>query len=270
MKKLLTAFTLVLLMAGAATAQQNDAEIQQIGGDTNVAMIGQSGMLNTAFISQEADNDEASIQQSGDNNIATVLQGFHVDANGYDTDAEIIQIGNRNEATITQTGRHEVSGFIHQTGDDNIAFIEQDKTDDFNNARVQIIQTGGEENFVLQQQEDRRGVFGEVLQDGSENYVHQTQTIGGGGSGQFSHVLSKQLGDFNTADVDQNGERGSGETHQHGDDNDAFITQDGDENSGHILQEGMLNMATINQMGNLHNANIHQNGESNTASITQN
>jgi len=102
MKKLLTALTALFLLAGTAFAQQNDAEIQQIGGDNNLADIGQAGFMNSAFISQEADNDLATIQQSSDNNIATVLQEFHVDANGFDTDAEIIQNGNRIEATITR------------------------------------------------------------------------------------------------------------------------------------------------------------------------
>ena len=270
MKKLLTAITGLLFMAGSVLAQENEAEILQIGGDTNMAMIGQAGLTNTAFISQEADNDEAVVMQTGDNNTATVLQGFHVEANGHDTDAKIIQNGNNNEATITQTGRHEVSGFIHQSGDFNIAFIEQDKADDFNNARVEIIQAGGEENYVFQHQDDRNGVFGEVYQEGSLNQVFQTQTIGGGGSGMYSHVVSNQSGENNFADVDQHGELGSGETHQHGEDNHATIDQDGDENTGHILQEGMLNMASISQMGNMHSANIHQAGDNNTATITQN
>jgi hypothetical protein len=223
MKKTSTLFIAMMLSAGMAFAQSNDA-ISYSEGDDNTVSITQAGMSNESIVNQRGDNNEGITSQTGDGNFAEVLQNQYLLAtNSY---GSIVQVGDNNIA-FTEMRRDDNSGDITQTGNDNWA-----QTTAYGGGNEGVINQIGDDNIAdIQQGFDNEG---SIYQSGSNNdgEVLQSGTVGNKGSQWVA-------GSGNTVEQVQTSDANSQRVELTGDDNTYTVTQ----------EVGSGNMLYINSRG---------------------
>jgi hypothetical protein len=259
MKAYLPAMTLALGIACAA--------VPAFAQDT--ATIVQSGTSSAALITQVGNfgvNDAAIRQGVGTANNAQITQ-TNLGTPAFNTNAfaRIEQDGNRNTANLTETVSGNVAGTILQQGDDNRALGTVENSD---RTAFTIDQNGfGNQGVAVQARiVEQGGVF--VQQIGDNNVADVSQHDGG-----FLRTDLRQIGNVNTAHVDQSGDVGSIDVTQNGDSGMVMVTQVNmglAENTVSITQGGTNNVATVTQVGNGFTASITQGpGSFNSATINQ-
>lgn len=292
MKKLIAIFGILAFTAGMAFAQTNTADVQQQG-TGNEAEAVQIGLENDAVIEQtNAVNNRAFIDQNGVENEATIKQ---VDANGVGElhNGTIDQLGNNNEAILDQSmwyGNVGHTGIIDQEGNRNFANLVMGGA---NNDRGTINQTGDDNIADIDQMRGASGTSNpaivEVDQIGDWNEVYLDQH-----SSTWTHAYIWQEGDYNYVDLEQK-QADNADIDQYGDNNkvagvervgldlefdeDGFAYQHSSDIT--IVQNGEIdgigNRVGFYQKNGM--ANIMQTGENNeallwqvegTATITQN
>ena len=302
MKNVLT-LALALGLAGAATAQSNDATVTQNGSDNTADVQQANGSM--ATVTQEGDDSDATVMQSGAAHTAEIYTNS---AGAFDGNGKAIA---RNSATITQIGTgsdfarirqgaapstrvQESSATIFQTGTgSNEAYIDQNidqsgrqvqstiNQDGFNNRGetvfsanqrqndVTLIDQTGSNNAAYQLKDDEREGSLTIIQDNS-----MATTSVGNRAEQYTRkdnartLRIEQIGDDN--DAIQDIYKGSNATTlQYGSGNDAFIYTGsrGDArgfNNTFRIEQGE---ATLDADDNF--ARIDADGSDNTASIFQ-
>jgi len=257
MKKLTTLIAAFLFTTGMAFAQNNDATSTQNGNDNEVT-ISQIGNLNVATSTQTGNGSEITIEQTGSENnaIANHKGNGSIDQlqNGMNNDAQAFASSN---ATISQT----------QLGDDNVALVgvtrgplnQRSAVTQFqdgyrNHAEVEIRQGNGRINTILQSQIGNDNSA--LIQDlGNVNNITQIQE-GDNNSSTVGNVGNPQLGGMTVL------------TDQYGDNNTATVY--GSQNAfADIFQTGDMNVASIVQTAGSDMATITQTGNGNSASIVQ-
>ena len=306
MKKFIAIFGVLAFTAGMAFAQNNTADVEQQG-TGNEAEAVQIGLGNEAVIEQmNAVNNRAFIDQNGVENEATIKQ---VNASGTQLlhHGTIDQLGNNNEAILDQKmwyGSVGHTGVIDQEGNRNFANLVMGGA---NNDRGTIIQTGDDNIADVDQMRGASGTSNpavvEIDQIGDWNEVYLDQH-----SSTWTHAYIWQEGDYNYVDLEQK-QADNADIHQEGDNNkvagvervgfnptkplefdedgfayqhtsDIDIYQLGDDNKVGFLQKDN-NVADISQIGNGntgllwqygeggHNADIMQTGNNNITRVFQ-
>jgi len=306
MKKLTYIFVAFLFTAGTAFAQSNNASTTQTGdnnatavtqtGDNNSTIATQNGDDNSAIITQgiqgiATNNDEATVAQVGDNNSAELMSrdGFpgspdkieydvtqtgnsnFVSARAFNgpSDAGIDQIGDENEASLTQgAGASDMSVTLEQAGNNNSAKMFQG-TD---NAVLQAT-FNGDDNFMDVSQEGG-GAWQKLNLDvtGSSNMITGTQ--GGHDADQFTEINgSNNTFDFyqdksSDAGISVTGDFNNISLNQNGVGNSVFATVPWEKNG--IVVDGNTNSINVTQTSDFNTATVNVTGSGNTSTITQN
>ena len=114
MKKASTLFVAMMLSAGMAFAQNNNASVTQAG-DNNLATVGQMGSDHEAVVSQDTwgTGHTAEVSQSGGSNSYS-----YIEQNQRGAEAFVTQIGSDNRSSLKQSGPNLAT--ITQEGNDNI------------------------------------------------------------------------------------------------------------------------------------------------------
>jgi len=223
-----------------------------------------------AEIIQLGNNDEAEIIQEGFN-YAHVGQGIDESLGG------VLGFSQYNEADIIQDG-YLNEGEVNQRGENNKSLVWQIEGSQFNYAGIgqhgdnmfaDLFQVG-DHNFARSSQFGGEGSWAYVIQFGDYNY---NRTIQKG----YNHDVEVHQGDYfgdetsdyNYSFVDQSGESQDAYVWQLGAENATNIEQDGSFNYAKTYQDGELNEALIDQNADGMSALITQIGDNNTGSITQ-
>jgi len=164
--------------------------------------------------------------------------------------AFIDQIGNRNNARVTQSSPDAYARIV-QEGEDNDADVrQQGSASSYLSAR----QTGSRNELSVTQEGNGQNVL-HAVQQGNDNILAARQAAG---SGPFNGAILSQLGDRNSVALVQDGS-----------DNRALLTQSGDDNAMTVAQFGDGNRLTWTQEGHGNsNLGITQTG-SQTLLVTQ-
>ncbi|RLJ61171.1 hypothetical protein CLV86_2682 [Lacinutrix venerupis] len=238
-------------------------------GEMNYAMIEQDGQDNRARTRQQFDNNQARTVQEGDDNVAGVFQNSGPNGSdgntaiaeqyGDENVTRIDQDGSRNKAHSVQEGDLNISN-QYQTGDDNIALVDQ-------GADVNPINGFGASQATLDA----------AISLSDPGYTNGTDNTGMGSTN--GRALQVQDGDANTGYIGQWGDSSEdsdyAEQNQTGDSNAAYIAQNahgsttGGANYGRQDQTGDSNGAILGQNGRDHKAYQRQYGDSNIVVSSQ-
>lgn len=211
-------------------------------------------------------------------------------------EANVSQLGNTNDATVTQTGTNY--GEVDQQGDENDGTITQNGTNTWANVwqygntnTGTVTQTGSNSGWV--DQVNGNGNTGTVTQNGSGNSGGITQGMiedyydAYYGIPQYGITFTNpMISNNNTGSISQIGDNNSDNLLQVGDNNNGIISTSGDNNKvyayqgwagdwwgfGGVLAELYSNNSTvtIDQIGNGNYGGVWQYGEdNNSASISQ-
>ena len=228
--KPLIACILLGSLPGLALAQ---AETIQTGNDNEI-ILEQTGP-NLATQLQQGTLNWSRVVQDGDNNLALT------DQRGYALQAQIVQTGSQNQASVYQANLDYSSvAQIDQLGTANLVeLVQQD-----GNGNYAVLHQRGAGNV---QQVDQTFYVNslDARSEGNDNLIEVVQN--GGGSAQLS-----QLGNGNRLDILQ-------ESPAYG--SSARVTQDGD-----------FNQAAVTQIGGRYytgEVRLVQRGDSNSADVTQ-
>ncbi len=218
--KITTTFALALVFsAGMAFGQDQDAEIEQFGTNTDadISQVGDVG--NDASITQGTESNpvgqfeapSASILQDGGNNTATVTQGNDNSGAVGVPEASIEQIGDRNTGTVSQafgaTGSTVNIGEIYQSGNDNTATLTQRHFGGIQSFTTNVVgsieQKNGDFNTATVTQKGSGAAFrADVVQDGSDNTATLTQNDFGSAANLYDGDIM-QVGSMNNATITQ-------------------------------------------------------------------
>lgn len=279
-KTLLLAATALGFATDFALAQSNEAFIEQgvdtgfavaVGND-NEALVDQSGgQQNETRLTQVGNDNDASITQSGDNNFAGALIGSAA--------RNLTQRGNQNSLTIDQSGNNNTVGLqnglrVQQgattfsgRGDSNEASIEQSSNGNavggFSqlSASTTIVETRPTNTIAIVQGGEGANTVSFVYQSNSANGATNSVNIGQiGTENLIGNATStaraiEQIGTGNDAEVQQGGERNIVTTiQQTGADNSAFVGQvavgirgSGSDNTVETIRQIGGNQATVRQ-----------------------
>ena len=287
MRKLLVLTLAVVLVVGMSTvvmAQNNDADVDQIGNNQG-AVINQDGNNNEADVYQFSDNDgpqEADVLQRGRANLVDISQeqiGGGNTGTNFPTakqrgvSNEIIQNttapgmnGGQNVEAI-QDGRnnkveqHILSGYTnslysYQFGTNNYAYQSLAA----NHSHLEIYQNGQFNDAYQFVDGSNHGYMGsEVIidQDGRRNFAKQD--IEGGSLGTQTTAVINQSGRSNSATQLINGSDNKTMVNQDGFNNTAMTNQVGNNNNSDVIQNGSNQTTTIDQVGNDNNTTVIQN-----------
>jgi len=248
MKKISSILLFSLLFALSATAQSNEASIDQMG-DMNETAVVQFGFQQFAEVNQNGSH-EAFIDQAGSSNRATVNQNASADWSEGDLPTHPAFGSNGIPFRGSDGGVSENSyAMISQDGVSNIAQVDQ-----YGSHEANITQQGiSNSALVLQVGSKGGGTFNPPGQGNPNPPSFGSEMSMGDGAFALIH----QLGEENTIQLDQFGE------------NYAKISQDGVGNQADVFQYGMNNSAIIEQNGNGHSVQIEQVGHGNQATVTQ-
>jgi hypothetical protein len=325
MKASLSAIALGALLAyNFATAQTITITQQGTGNDAYAEQQGPPGgpLIHAATIIQIGNNNHAGdpvsrtpgiiqrerfenanarILQNGNENTANIVQDFVA----FPVNAQIEQVGNRNTAGLRQHFLTYSDGGLRQSGNNNVAMLDQEEVVDSGLRAVQdgsdnrlsvrqhrtqistpsVAQTGSGNSVTL----DLESIFGtspQIEQVGSMNTVNSTvhdgEDIGNSiqQNGTGNTAVTNQVGGIvigssftiHRSVIIQNGNNNLASLLQVGK-NDSLIKQVGNDNSATVAQTyigpGDPNTAYIKQIGNGFSANLTQVGASNNASIYQ-
>lgn len=212
-----------------------------------------------AEILQLGNNDSATINQDGEN-YAHIGQGIDFQFETPRTNPP----SSDNEALIDQTGEMN-EGEINQRGSDNMAKVFQ----------VGTSQNSGDRNYAgVGQNGDDMTAF--VYQDANDSFVRASQ-YGGEGSeayvmqkGDLNRIRTTQQGNDHLALVVQAEESFFNYTklEQQGDDQTAFIYQGGDKNGALVEQAGSDNWAAVKQHGDRNESVTDQNNATGLSALT--
>lgn len=253
------------------------ATIVQIGNDN---YAGDPHSRLGGIFQRAADFATATIFQQGNGNDA----GIEQDGTALEVNARVDQVGNRNTGYITQYMQFFSDGSLSQTGNDNVAWLDQRNVD----AGLRAVQTGSD-NFLIFKQHGAALGPAIVTQTGNGNAmrVEQDNVLGAAGTGvtqigdmniaqaevkDVSDAVNSilQIGNENTAlTAQKSGGILSGVVTQSGDGNWAKLTQTGLLDTALITQTGDNNWARIKQVGDGFAASINQLGNGNSAGIYQ-
>ena len=243
---------------------------------SNTSTVDQDATNSQAYVTQNGSSSSSTIEQDGADNWANVEQG------------NVIAAASGNSAIVRQTGTDtasipapDVPPANYEEGVSNYATVKQDG----NGGSVTVDQVGNNRADVTQQYTPGTGQTATVDQtsdplDGTQNYSSTNQrgtdidaaTIqtGRGNNAQisqgfaaFSNATINQDGDFNSAQIDQNGALGS-ETEGAS----STINQTGDANYADSFQDGIGAESTISQFGDTNKAEAMQDGD-NSSGIFQ-
>jgi len=244
-----------------------------------VAMLFTVGMAfaqnNDVYVAQTGNNHIADIEQIGNTNEVTLTQISNasgssvadIDQNGSTNFVSLEQTGN-NSANIDQDGDHTVKGFYDQWNSSNPSAIQ--------------INTGGAQNTLdITQESLWNQVY--VNQEGGGNDIDVYQ---GGGNSNVARFLqdgdgntidvSLAGGSINRVDIQQLGVGGHtanvdivGSANNFTSAGYSYIYQDGEGHTSDVMITGDANYYNIYQTGVSQTANVNVNGSSNTALITQ-
>ncbi|MHA3842316.1 hypothetical protein ACX0GZ_14000 [Sphingomonas aestuarii] len=280
---------------------QLDAEVNQTG-DGNFSNIDQAGRqatvgvpLNSAAtgVVQVGNNNssdidqnpttwsEAAVSQFGNNNISNLRQEtLGTNGGNENSSASVLQDGDRNSSTLTQTSGTTPSLLIanvNQNGDDNSSMLTQTGADN----SASLLQDGNRNASMINQS----GVGGnvDVEQFGNENDSFVTQE-----SGATAIVRQEEIGNnFGRPRTDRGGEpvranystinQGGGaagavaDVDQRGQLNLSRVTQNGGAAQAEVTQIGIFNESTVTQNG-ASEAEVYQGGAygDNRSVVTQN
>ena len=158
----------------------NQAELQQLGGigsssqqyqdgTGNLSRIAQTGDYNNAQVRQRSSFSEAVVTQDGSYNQTRIYQGgsdWNRDsAGGSRWRAEVVQLGSANQVTLQQDQGFGSGAYLHQEGNRNVHQIRQDGYPN----RLEASSIGEDNRLVV----DQIGGFGtsRVAQRGDANQV---------------------------------------------------------------------------------------------------
>ena len=250
--------------------KSSEASIRQLGGESTV-FIEQSGSANQADFTQDGSENEVWVSQTGSH------------------EAEVIQNGTGNSATITQKqsksmpapvfppGRGNPPPFSggNDTAGSSIAYIEQVGDDN----SVSLEQTGSHSAWITQ---EGQGHVATVTQTGTSGSGIPFDPPGKGNPdpppfrgdvSAGSVAYTYQQGLKNVLVLNQEGSHFA-EINQTGEENNAIVNQiynaPGKEGSQALItQKGVKNIARIDQSGGGHYALLTQTGNGNNAIILQ-
>jgi len=255
---------------------------------------------NIATVIQTGTQQTANVTQTGSQNLTDVNQ--YAESSSYGPgaqDATVIQDGNNNKAYVDmdQTGgggKTLNTAYIEQIGDLNISNQKVNAPSSNSGQNVWGYQAGTE-NVLNQtinggyteylhaeqygfkneatQTANATHTYGEIYQDGNENYA--IQDLKGSNNGyQSARILIDQYGSYNDAYQDFTGHgsshKNNAEVYQTGDHNLSNQFGDGRDLSSVINQTGDWNQAFSTQNGEGHSNIITQTGSNNIATVTQN
>ena len=203
---------------------------------------------------KEGSQTHALISQEGDEHAAAIVQ----DGTKSPVNAEIVQFGLSNEATVTQTVMTWGDGMLRQEGVNNSATLEQVGSGDLT---FQGSQNGADNMMRVRQQGAAFGASS-VTQTGSLNVVNvdQLDTLGA--------FTIEQIGDLNTVTSTMSGDVDNA-IRQTGNGNTATSSQAGFHNDSSIVQSGDNNLASLSQTLGSNSSSISQIGNTNQATVTQ-
>lgn len=224
------AVVLVFGMSAVGMAQDNDADVDQVG-TSNIATIEQDSENKSDY---DEGNHFARIYQNGNNNVAGQK------ALGANSILNINQEGSSNEAYQTQTLPGVGSGSegdIDQVGSNNLA-----------------VQSFGQQGqFARIYQEGNNNTAVQNMDDGVVNEQYATQV------GSWNESYQNAEGKYNVSTVNQDGTSNFASTDQTSENNVADINQVGSGNAGVIIQRSNDNDADLTQTGNNNESTIIQN-----------
>ena len=278
----------------------NQAELQQLGGIGNISQqyqdgtgnlsqITQTGDYNNAHVRQRSSFSEAQVTQYGHYNQLRIYQGASnwpfEGRSGSDWTAEVVQLGNANQVALQQDQGYGSVAYLHQEGNRNVHQVRQ--TGYPNSLETRSI---GDDNRVTVNQRDGFATS-RVAQLGNANQVSIDQWL-------FPYdgtVEVVQQGIANRADVIQRGSRRSvgdvvlkqdGSNNlmavQQRDGHDRFqFTQAGSDNELDAWQAGVLlkvsgssigdgNRVAILQLYHFADLRVTQIGDDNLIDVSQN
>ena len=221
------------------------------------------GIMGKAF----ADETTADIVQVGDQNAVTVTQ-TSVSYSG----AYTLQSGNNQEITLNQTGYSYFKGTqygvdnqatVNQNGGSNVAEVYQASEE---RAHFVTLDQRGTANSAYLTQADGNSNYINLEQNGFANSSNVNQTWEG------SSYVGTQVGEFNSATTNQSG--ASANVDQAGNRNETTLYQEGYGFGAHVSvsQAGDSNSANVAQFGNRYSAGtviLSQNGDDNRANVNE-
>jgi hypothetical protein len=235
----------------------NQVQLQQLGGigsssqqyqdgTGNLSRIAQSGDYNNAQVRQRSSFSEAVVTQDGHYNQARIYQG----GSGWDRDsaggsgwrAEVVQLGNANQVTLQQDQGFGSGAYLHQEGNRNVHQLRQDGYPN----RLEARSIGDDNRVVV----DQIGGFGSsrVAQMGNANQVSIRQQA-------FSNhgaIEVTQQGFANQATITQNAvwrSVGTLELEQIGSSNSMTVDHSNGANRFRFTQDGVGNRLDAVQSG---------------------
>lgn len=276
---LITACPVITLAQSTIQYQRGDdnqAELEQLGGmgsvsqqyqdgAGNLSRTTQTGDYNNAQVRQRSSFSEAVIAQQGNYNQTRIYQGgtdWALKEGGSDWTAEVVQLGNANLVALQQDEGFGSSAYLHQEGDRNVHEVRQDgypnrleassigndnrvavnQIDGFGISRV--TQRGDANQVTIEQQAfSNRGAI-EVAQQGSANQASITQNAIWRSVGT---LVLEQVGTSNSMTVDHN--------------NGAYAFR--------FSQEGIGNRLDAVQSGPILSFEGHSTGNRNQVSVVQ-
>lgn len=265
-----TATAASVLMTAAALADGNTGVLAQFAGNSNIGLIDQTGSANVAKATQEGSTNQLTIEQNGSANWA----GTHMKYIGYDFSGDtgtdynyILQKGSNNVVDIDQKFRGNivaVDGNLNQIGDRNQAFITQ----------IGGPSSGGRVNSVTQ-----TSSVGAASTTNTLTIKQEGATPGDYASGPFPLPVGSS--DYNyavalVATVQQTHTSGlvndiyieqSGGVYNAG--NAVMLArQNGSDNNAKVIQDGRLNLlTTLNQIDDGNTAYLSQTGYNNLTTL---
>ena len=262
MKKLLMLFSLILMCTF-------------VFGQTNYALVKQTGNWNTATVSQVSMSpavariNSLDFFQTGNNNALYATQTAWTQ-----NFSDGVQSGDNNFADVDQKSPDNNSTLL-QSGNSNIMKLDQGTLGGYPVADNYAVATqSGNYNKYYMNQDGQKNVQ-YLTQSGKFNKAWLDQTSKDPAKLNWSEI--KQSGDKNWADLDQLGMDVGGkaysDVYQTGDDNDVMVAQVGEyyDNDSYLLQKGNKNDAFIYQKTWYNNTSTnYETGNHNTLDLRQN
>jgi len=202
------------------------ADVTQGGGTGNLSIIEQTGDLY-----------DAEVVQDGDSNVSTITQTPPDDVTFTSSSVFVEQLGDENFSEVTQSGDLSQNVEVYQDGFKNSSTVSQGQAFGISALNDVIVEQLGElnESTVTQGNLEESDLnVAEVSQDGLRNVSEITQNSG-------------PIFFGNSADVEQFADDGFSSITQSGDDNLAVVRQYSDGNTSFVMQNNTANTAFVNQ-----------------------
>ncbi|QKV19479.1 hypothetical protein [Oricola thermophila] len=251
----------VLAMGGTAFAGST-VDIDQLGTGNSASAL-QQGDNNETYVRQLAHYNLSVSKQVGDSNYIVVRQETSYNKVGNaDDNSGVVQLGNRNEARVTQKqGNENDVRKLLQNGNRNDARVVQDGSSNV----IDRVETHGNDNTVrITQTGSQNGKWGLGSGNLPGGYIDTSDANFAlyGGTRKASTLL--QYGDGNDAIIGQSGSRNFFEVYQgvsagnNSVGSDYDLTQVGHYNYAYAMQTGTGHNSTVDQIGNTNRSFVRQ------------